>query len=77
MQASRQAEPTVPEDLQALVTGARESIIELLASVPAEDMQKAQQIVAAISGKDDLAEPQAENPSSETIRAAQRLEALL
>lgn len=71
MQASREKEPQVPEALGKLVTEAQESIVDLLVDVPQDDMQKAKEVVAVVSGKDASA---ADGVSS---KAAQRLEAVL
>lgn len=76
MQASREKEPKVPEALPSLVAEAQESIAALLVDVPEEDMQKAKEVVAVVSGKDTSA-PDSTSQSPVSSKAAQRLEAVL
>lgn len=76
MQASREKEPKVPEALPALVAEAQESIAALLVDVPEDDMQKAREVIAVVSGKDTTA-PEGSSRGAASSKAAQRLEAIL
>jgi hypothetical protein len=67
----------VPETLGMLVAEAQESISDLLVDVPENDMRKAREVVAVVSGKDAEA-PNVGSPQPNfSSKAAERLEAVL
>jgi hypothetical protein len=77
VQASRTKEAEVPEGLGLLVSEAQASIADLLVDVPEEDMQKARQVAAVVSGKDASTPNEGSLQASGSSKAAQRLEAVL
>lgn len=78
VQAAREADPQVPDDLEALVKDAQAAIEALLGTAPAEEVQRGREIVDVILSKEQAAGRDAGGaPSVEAQQEAKRLEALL
>lgn len=76
VQAAREKDPKVPEDLAKLVEEAQQSIAALLVDVPEGDMQKAREVVSVVNGADSAVQGSLA-PSAPSKAATERLEALL
>lgn len=78
VQAAREAEPKVPDDLEALVRDAQAAIEALLETAPADDVQRGRDIVDVILNKEQGAGGDAAGGvSDQAQQEAKRLEGLL
>lgn len=78
MQAAREAEPKVPDDLEGLVRDAQAAIDALLETAPAEDVQRGRDIVDVILNRGQGAGGDTgANVSDQAQQEAKRLEGLL